>query len=383
MVSGVALDPDAAVLVPSDVPDDLAPDGPDDRPEVAPDRSPVDNCDTPFDDNGDGRANEGCPCGAAGSTQDCFPRPEASFQGLCRMGRQTCGADGFWGTCVGAWLPDAAQRCQVSENFSDMTMSRQPVDIVWFVDTSGSMDRETAAVNANLNRFATAMAASGLDYRVVMIARRGTGRLRVCVPPPLGGPGCTDGPRFRHVDDSVSSTNGLNRILQTYPRWQDFVRPNTARYFVAVTDDESAMSADAFDSMIRVRPGWDDYTFNSIVGYESRADCPTLSRRGGVYLTLTARTAGSRARVCDTDWSATFDAFARGIASRVTSWTLSQRPRIDTLQVWVIAPGRAPQRLLTGWSYDPLTNSLHLEPESIPVLGSFVRVFYRTPGTSP
>jgi len=377
-VSGTSTDADFDVDATLDDTPDVA-----DRADLGPDATPPENCATPFDDNGDGRANEDCPCPTPGAMQPCFERPEPIFQGLCRMGQQTCGTDGVWGTCVGSWLPDAAERCQLTELFSDTTVVRRAVDIIWFVDTSGSMDRETAAVNENLNRFASVMATSGLDYHVVMIARRGTGRLRVCVPPPLGGASCTDGPRFLHVDQPVSSSDGLRRILSSYTRWEGFLRPESARYFVAVTDDESNLSADEFDRMLRVQPGWDGYTFNSIVGYESRTDCPTLARRGSVYLTLTDRTGGSRARVCDTDWSRTFDAFARGIASRVSAWTLSQRPRPDTIQVWITEPSRTPRRLTTGWTYDPVTNRVTLDPDSIPMAGSFIRVFYRIPALSP
>lgn len=350
--------------------------------EASVDTSVPEDCATPYDDNNDGRANEGCPC-ATGATQACFERPGAQLLGLCRAGQQRCGDDGTWAACVGSWLPDARGRCEVTERFSDTSIMRRPVDVVWFVDTSSSMTAETAAVNANLNRFAMRMAESGLDYRVVMIATRGTGVRQVCVPPPLGAAGCGDGPRFRHVPQPVGSRDGLSQVLATYPRWSDFLRPDTARVIVAVTDDDSALAADSFDTMLRANPGWSDYVFNSIVGYESRVDCPTLTRRGSVYLTLTERTMGQRARVCDPDWTATFTAFARTIASRVVTWTLAEAPRLDTLTVWLTEPGAPERRLLTGWTYDPATRALTLESEVIPTMGSFVRVQYRPAATSP
>lgn len=340
------------------------------------------DCATPFDDNGDGRANEGCPC-AAGESRACFERPMSSLQEGCRMGTQSCGDDGLWGACMGSWLPDAQGRCLVTERFSDTTVTRTPVDVVWLVDTSGSMVAETAAVNANLNRFATSLAQSGLDYRVVMIAARGTGRLRVCVPPPLGGANCADGPRFRHVPQFIGSRNPLQILLSTYSQWRDFLRPGTHRVIVAVTDDDSNLSADAFDAMLRANAGWDEYVFNSIVGFESRADCPTLSRRGSVYLTLTERTGGQRARVCDPDWSGTFTSFAHTIASHVISWRLSHAPRLDTFEVWLTEPGAPERRLLTGWTYEPATRLLSLSPDMAPALGSWVRVVYRPAATSP
>lgn len=340
------------------------------------------DCATPFDDNGDGQANENCPC-AAGASQSCFPRPAAQLVDPCRAGTQACAPSGTWGACGGAWLPDAQGRCEVTERFSDTLFTRRPVDVVWFVDTSRSMTAETAAVNANLNRFAADLARGGLDYRVIMVAARGSGALQVCVPAPLGGASCGDGPRFRHVPQSVRSTDGLSVLLSTYDRWQDFLRPDTLRVIVAVTDDDSALSADAFDAQLRARPGWEGYVFNSIVGYESRADCPTLTRRGSVYLTLTERTMGQRARVCDPDWTGTFAAFAQTLTRRVIAWTLAEAPRLDTLRVYLLEPGQPERQLLAGWSYDPATRALSVASDVIPVQGSFVRVVYRAAALSP
>lgn len=340
------------------------------------------DCATPFDDNGDGQANENCPC-AVGAVQSCFPRPASQLVDPCRAGTQVCAPSGTWGACAGAWLPDAQGRCEVTERFADTQFTRRPVDVVWFVDTSRSMTAETAAVNANLNRFAAELARGGLDYRVIMIATRGAAALQVCVPAPLGGANCSDGPRFRHVPQAVGSTNGLSVLLSTYDRWQDVLRADTRRVIVAVTDDDSALSADAFDQQLRARPGWDGYVFNSIVGYESRADCPTLTRRGSVYLTLTERTMGQRARVCDADWTATFSAFAQTLTRRVISWSLAEAPRLDTLRVYLTEPGQPERQLLAGWSYDPATRALSVDSEVIPQQGSFVRVVYRAAALSP
>ncbi len=378
--------PDAANDLPDDATDDatVVDDARDDVPsdEAAVDTGPPEDCATPFDDDGDGLANEGCPCDT-GASRACFPRPMSQLAEGCRMGSQACGADGTWAACLDAWLPDAMGRCLVTERFSDTMVSRRPVDVVWFVDTSGSMAAETAAVNANLNRFAQRMAESGLDYRVVMIATRGQGTRQVCVPAPLGGPMCADGPRFRHVPQAIASTDGLRQVIATYPQWSSFLREGTVRVLVAVTDDDSSVSADAFDTMLRGLGGWDGYVFNSIVGYETRTDCPSMTRRGSVYLTLTDRTMGQRARVCDSDWSGIFVTFARTIASRVTSWVLSDTPRLDTLEVWLTVPGSPERRLLTGWTYDRATRRLTLEPDVIPVMGSSVRVVYRVASLSP
>jgi hypothetical protein len=319
----------------------------------------------------------------------CFERTEPQFRGMCRMGTQRCvgtGEFGTWGPCESSWLPLPmhGNQCEVTQPIMDMTATRAPVDILWFLDTSGSMVQETMFVNENLNRFATTMAGSGLDYRVVMIARRGTAILQVCVPAPLGGAGCTDGPRFRHIDQYVNSNDGLQQVVNTYPRWRDFFRPDSIKVFIAVTDDESRpMTADTFDRTVRPWPGFSSYIFNSIVGYESRTDCPSLAARGGQYLTLTMRTMGDRARVCDRDWSTIFTTFARGIARRANSWVLGEPARADTVQVWIVQPDGRRTQLTLGWSYDPAMNRVTVDSALLPAPPARVEILYRPRSASP
>jgi hypothetical protein len=346
------------------------------------------NCETPFDDNGDGRANENCAC-LPGSEQMCFQRGGELFREPCRMGRQRCegmGELGRWGECAGSWLPlpEAEQQCALTEGFNNATAVRPPVDIVWFVDNSGSMTEETRYVNMNLNLFASIMQASGLDFRVVMVARRGTGSLQVCVPPPLGGASCGDTARFRHVDQQVESTDGLSLVLSTLPRWRDFVRLQSLKFFVAVTDDDSALPADAFDRMIRAEPAFERYTFHSIVGYNDRTECPSLARVGSVYLTLTDRTGGERARVCAMDWSMIFRSFAEAIVRRTNFWQLTRPARAETIQVWSVNnEGRRTPLPMSAWTYDPMTNRITVDPAMFPRDNAGLEITYRPAEASP
>lgn len=350
---------------------------------VPADTGAPEDCATPWDDDGDGLANEDCPCPTPGERQACFNAPPGSLRGLCRLGSQVCLPAGSWGPCVDAWLPLRDGACELVEDFPVTSESRAPADVVWVVDTSGSMTAEVVSLNANLNRFAAYMGANGIDYRVVMLARRGTTTLRVCVPPPLGGAGCADSPRFQHVDQMVNSTDGLQVILSSMPRWQGFLRPDSVRFFVMVTDDESSLTADAFHSQLLARPGWSGYVFDAIVGYETRTDCPTMVRRGSHYLTLSARTGGDRARVCESDWSGLFNTFARSIVARLNNWPLSASPRADTLRVsLVLADGREAV-LASGWRFDPATGRVHLDTSVMPPPGSRVRVTYRPAAASP
>lgn len=100
-----------------------------------------------------------------------------------------------------------------------------PVDIIWVVDNSSSMQPAVAAINAGLNDFAASISTKKLDYKVIMLALRskttpitvgGGTRYPVCIPPPLAGDSnCGNGARFfqSHVD--IKSTQPLEQFLGT------------------------------------------------------------------------------------------------------------------------------------------------------------------------
>jgi hypothetical protein len=74
----------------------------------------------------------------------------------------------------------------------------QPVDIIFGIDTSGSMAEEVAEVQKNLNAFSQQIIAAGIDVRVIMLASpkgagAGSGGYAVdgpCIAPPLGSGQC-------------------------------------------------------------------------------------------------------------------------------------------------------------------------------------------------
>lgn len=154
--------------------------------------------------------------------------------------------------------PDAACATATAE----AEVERLPVDIIWVVDNSVSMQPAIDQVTAGLNDFAALIAASGLDYRVIMLSLRGAGELRVggrsrygvCIPEPLAGDAsCGDGPRFFQVNVDIHSTQPIEQILGTLGQtsgytagsqhgsepWRDLLRPEASKTFVVVTDDNS------------------------------------------------------------------------------------------------------------------------------------------------
>lgn len=266
--------------------------------------------------------------------------------------------------------PDAA--CAAASSVA--TVERQPVDIIWVVDNSVSMEPAIREVTAGLNAFATRVGMRGLDYRVVMLSYRsrtnpvtvaGGQRYGVCIPMPLAGDNnCGNGARFFQSSIDIRSTQPLEQLLGSLAQtegysvgqerggepWRAFLRPNASKTIVVVTDDESRMPADEFEHFAGgtnprssrfvlppglLDPSWSGlftgYTLSALYGWGSDTDSAVRCTypggtqppsSGPTYTTLVRRTMGARARICDgaAAWGPFFDRVATAVetASRVS-----------------------------------------------------------------
>lgn len=260
--------------------------------------------------------------------------------------------------------PDADATC--AARMVEAMVRRLPVDIIFLVDNSASMQPAIDAVTAGLNDFADVIDASGIDFRVIMLSLRsptnpvmigGGTRYAVCIPEPLAGDAmCGNGPRFFQSSIDVRSTQPLEQFLGTLGQtagyregesrggepWRDFLRPEATKTIVVVTDDNSRLSADDFEhfpggsnpfNSNTLPPGildaswgglFDGYLFHGLYGWGSESDPTTPCRypggtlppsSGPTYTELVSRTGGVRAHICDgaSAWGPFFDAVATAV----------------------------------------------------------------------
>ncbi len=169
--------------------------------------------------------------------------------------------------------PDAACASAAAE----ATVETLPVDIIWVVDNSISMAPAIQEVQAGLDDFAALIAASALDYRVILLSLRGQGvvsvggsnRYALCIPPPLSGDSsCGDGPNFFHVSADIRSTQPIEQVLGTLAQsagyssgesrgsdpWLQLLRPTATKSFVFVTDDNARICTSGGSSCNPVDP---------------------------------------------------------------------------------------------------------------------------------
>ncbi len=193
------------------------------------------------------------------------------------------------------------------------------VDVLVAIDTSGSMKEEAKAVQANLNNFAKIIAAKAIDAHVVLLAD-GFG---LCVPPPLGGPSCSDSSQFRHIKVKVDSTDALERIISSYPLYQDFLRVGAARHIVVVSDDKSDKDAKWFEGKLAGlgNPGFPGgFVLHGVVSWSDELPflpCLGGAGWGGVYMDLAKKTGGELAKICTPDWTQVFAAIGANVVKTV------------------------------------------------------------------
>jgi hypothetical protein len=120
-----------------------------------------------------------------------------------------------------------------------------------------------------MNDFVSIIIASDIDSRVILISDDSTDEQGICIPSPLGSGSCPADeklPEFRHVVQSVGSSNSLQLVLDTYPLWQDSLRPTATRTIAVISDDNSSLGATAFRTqLVALDPTFADFRFHAII----------------------------------------------------------------------------------------------------------------------
>jgi hypothetical protein len=164
-----------------------------------------------------------------------------------------------------------------------------PVDIVWAIDTSGSMAASFPAIQQALTSFSQRVSDAGIDAHIVLLAGAS-----LCVPAPvgsgmcglgLGGPGGPGGlvepgpapdskpPGFLHLDVPFGYGQGMPVILDNYPYYRELLRSDARTHLVLTEDGAPGASADAVVERIEGRgaqawsPGLapDSWNFHGVV----------------------------------------------------------------------------------------------------------------------
>ncbi len=236
----------------------------------------------------------------------------------------------------------------------------RPVDIIFVIDDSGSMNDDNDAVQDNINAFSSSIAASGTDARVVLLGTTN-------VPPPLGGSS-----EFLKINTNVDSNDALIELVEHHNGYAGFLRADAIKHFVAITDDESDLSATSFTATVNGWPGFENgWVFHSIVAYGSdpQDGCSTGAAYGHQYMTLSQQTGGITSPICDADYATVFDAVVEAVTVGTLPCTIAipapAGVEADASQVSVTVDGAGGPSLSMpvratcsgpGWTFDNATH---------------------------
>jgi len=212
----------------------------------------------------------------------------------------------------------------------------KPVDIIWAVDTSGSMNVERKAVEQHLNSFAQQITAAGIDVHVVLIADPSA----MCIGAPLGKGSCPGGsspPGFLHVENYVGSHSALSAFVGYYSSYKPVLRQKSLKYFTVVTDDNTKSgninsAAEFTAALAKLDPGWlDDWKVSGIfcTGKGCSSNCAAT---GHTYNDLVAQTNGVSGDLCGgnaSGFTPVFDSLAKAIIENKAldcKWTIPPAP---------------------------------------------------------
>ena len=296
----------------------------------------------------DGKQNQlGVPGGDGGSSAG--GSSGASGKGGGGASKSTGGAGGGFNLDAGppGDAPSGDAPCNAVSQ--EAKQSYQPADIIWAVDTSGSMAEESAAVQASINTFSNQIIASGIDVHVVMIAGYpvcvfGICGPGICVQPPLGTGQCAQvggdskpPTFFHHPSAVVNSVDGASVLVNQFPSYRQMLRPGTKKYVVVVTDDDSRTTGGSgnpgvYDNnpdrfiadFTAVDPMMQDASGNrawSLSAVYAPTACPNASATGDVWKAIVDKTGGVHGDICSCTQPApcaqTFKAVLDQLATKV------------------------------------------------------------------
>jgi hypothetical protein len=257
--------------------------------------------------------------GACATADDCgADSPICNPNGVCVQCEVSADCPADSPICSSAACEAACTGDEVTANFIAI-----PSDIIWVVDQSGSMDQETVHVQTQINNFVALIDQSNIDYRVVMIATTG-GSNSICVPAPLGGASCGNNTQFRLVNQRIGSHDGPQQSISRYSLYSDFLRPESMKHFVFVTDDESNISAASWTSQLAaLQPAGmfsnlkvhGIYAFGSGTSQGCSGAFGNGAAEGDVYTALIAQTAGAAGVICNDDWTQVFTDITQAVIS--------------------------------------------------------------------
>jgi hypothetical protein len=245
----------------------------------------------------------------------------------------------------------------------ELTSRRGAVDIVWAIDTSGSMAEEIEHVRRNFSHFISSLDAT-TDVKLTLLQAP----LGIDVGQDLSVPG------HNHIRRRIGSTNALESIADDLVVRRSIpLRPDASLVIVVVTDDDAErVTHQNFLELVAPGLGGKVPVMYAFRGDVSRTGC-YVARKGRAYEELAMRTNGKVFDICEPDWRANFSDLKKSVSDIVTSNFKLADPLAREIVAVSIDGVDVPQE-----SFSVSGSSVTLRPESIPFGAKTVEVKYKS-----
>jgi hypothetical protein len=309
------------------------------------------------------------------------------------------------------------------------------IDILWMMDSSGSMSEEQDNLAANFNVFINDFVTKGYEYNMAV---SGTDAWRYEF-----SPGSTanlakfrDGNVYTGTTTDNSGIFMINNltanVIATFTKnikvgitgsgderafdsiKQSLMYPGNAGYnfrrddaylaVIIISDEEdfsrnngtvdgctgSPMPAACqnlrpvsdyttyLDTYTNSVPADRKYTVNAIGVFDAACEAANPSSSGHVgtrYLQLVNDTGGVAGSICDTDFSGTLNAMQNKISEDSTQFRLSKTPVVSSIIVKINSVD-IPQNPTNGWTYDSNNNSIKFHGSALPPQGAAISITF-------
>ena len=289
----------------------------------------------------------------------------------------------------------------IYEESFEQTYNEDPIDVLWVLDNSGSMDESLGRLNDQLDVFINAFLTLGLDYHIGVVTTDmdNAGQSGKLQGSPTWIDNSTANPvaAFQSRASVGSGGSGDEKGLAAAEAALSdpiasghnagFLRADSTISVIVLSDenDSSSRSARGFATWFQaLRTDPDMTSFNAIVG-DSGLGCSDgdiwsgdfIEAMGGdVYIDAASYTDGFFASICTPDFSTIVANMARSSAGMKSTFPLSATPS-DVSQLEVLVDGAAvPSDGIDGYTYDATENAITFHGTAFPEGGSFIDVAY-------
>lgn len=178
-----------------------------------------------------------------------------------------------------------------------------PLDMIWVIDNSGSMTEEAERVRNNFSAFLTSLNTS-TNFRLLLVsATAQMSNAGVTLPANF------DPNTHLQVQRYISSTDGPRVLLETLQSQvpTGFLRSDSKKVIVFVTDDAPSMLARDFFSSLETQQHWplQDVSVSAFIGL-GKDQSPCQDNTGSEYMAMASQTLGRTYNICAQDWSSHF-----------------------------------------------------------------------------